>query len=512
MMKTKLIYVFLSLALLSSCSSEDYDSPLQQGGETLQLSVRVGSFVTDGASDTRATGSDEKTAFEDGDRMGIIVLDKDNNILSDNIPYKYSSSAWSFDSNSNEGKVAVNYNNRASTYLAYFPYSKGADGINSIDGLKEKFQPLSDQRTQNAYRASDLLVWNGTYEVSPQKLEIVLEHVYSLLSFPSSVNITCNVIGVSTPVTYSSSLMSDVSFTLGGNPYSAYKAADGSYRIITAPQRMTTSDRWLVAYGAKTYSGSMSATTLAEKTRYTLTSPSLSLGDYSLDNAKMGDFYCKSSDGSTGYLLPGEITTLTDGQKAACLGVVLKAGKDDSGNWQDTDSYKLKGTTTDMTDFHGYVLALKNGNGGTTCAWGSSGTQVGTDQSQNILFCGYSNTQTIKKYATDNSKTLQNDFPAAYHASDGYETREDNKYSSPGNSSGWFLPSAGQCNYWLQNRDFLSSKMKVAGGDGWSSYYWSSSERSNLPTDRAWSADFGGGTVGTDFKYYRTYVRACLAF
>ena len=246
-------------------------------------------------------------------------------------------------------------------------------------------------------------------------------------------------------------------------------------------------------------------------TTYTLKSDIL-ITEYALADAKVGDFYCKSSDGSTGYLIPGDIASLTEEQIKVCLGVVMKVGKDGSGDWQDADSYTLKGTTTEMP-IHGYVLALKNGNGGNACAWGSAGTQVSTNQSQYTLFCGYSNTQTIK---TASSSSFDSSYPAAYHASVGYETRESGKYSSPGNSSGWFLPSAGQCWYWFQNKDLLLASMTKAGGDGWRlGEYWSSSENSNNPARSAWLVNFEGrGSVAGGFKGngddYK--VRSCLAF
>jgi len=442
MMKTKLIYVFLSLVLLSACSGEDYDSPLRQGDEALQLSARVSSFVIDGAPDTRADDSDEKTAFEEGDRMGIIVLDKDGEILSDNIPYIYSGSAWSFDGNSNEGKVAVNYNNRARTYLAYFPYTKQADGIKNIEDLKKKFQPLLDQRSKDTYRASDLLVWSTSDNTPLKKLEINFEHAYCLLSFPSSVSITCNINESSTEVTYSSSLISDVSFTLNGNPYSAYKAADGSHRIITTPLSISASDRWFATYNAnKAYSGSMSATTLAEKTRYTL-APSLSIGNYSLDEVRVGDFYCKDASGN-GYLIPGEVASLTDDQKTACIGIVCCTDANRIGEAAKT---ALSGKS--VTTPHGLVMALTNASEG--CQWGVYNKDENSDGSDGTPF-------------KDNTNNLQK----MYHNVDGYaethwmfEKLTNGGYSSdtykafaaardysvavPNNATGWFIPSMGQ--------------------------------------------------------------------
>lgn len=513
MKRFHLYIVSVALLLLSACSGDNDELP--GGGDTtppdvLHIEVSASDFTHVGSTDTRATDNGSTTTFESGDCIGITVLDNNSNVLSNNIPYKYNGSTWVFDSGNSEGKTAIFYDNKAATYLAYFPYSAEANDAKSEAELKAKFQPLSDQRSKDAYRASDLLVWSTSNDTPLTKLEIQFKHAYSSLAFSSSVEIKCNITGESSETTYNSSLISDVSFTLNGEPYSAYKAADGSYRIVTVPQSTITSARWFCTYSAKTYTGSVSVNALAEEYRYTL-APSLNLGNYSLDKAKMGDFYCKSSDGSTGYLIPGEIVELTDDQKSACLGIVLKVGKDDSGDWKDEGSYKQKDGTTDMPTIHGYVLALKDGNSGSTCAWGSYGTSVGTDQSQYTLFCGYSNMQTIKNYLSENSgKTLQNDFPAAYHASEGYEQG----HASPSNSSGWFLPSAGQCWYWYQNRDLLKVSMDKVGGDEWQNYYWSGSEYYRNPAYRAWYVGFGGGSVGNGSKDYdgNRRVRSSLAF
>ena len=520
---------FLSLLLLAACSPEDDALPGGDGDNTAPAALRIEVSASDFTSAatrsnagsnnsidgnnaaTRATDNGAVTTFESGDRIGIIVLDGSGNVLSDNIPYKYNGNAWNFDNANGEGKTALYYDNKATAYVAYFPYSPEADGITGADipaALKAQFPPRYDQRTKEAYRASDLLVWsNGTGSVPLRKLEIKFTHAYSSLSLSPSV--TCKIDGAET--SYIPSSVDDVSFTIGTEPLLPYRADDGSYRIIVSPQ--TTDARWFCTYNAKTYNGTVSVNTLVEEHRYTL-APSLNLGDYSLDKAKMGDFYCKSSNGSTGYLIPREIAELSDAQRNACLGIVMKVGKDTSGEWKDTGSYKQKDGTTDMSTIHGYVLALKDGNDrgddgiAKPCAWGPYGTLIGTDQSQYTLFCGYKNTQMIKEYAANTGKTLQNDFPAAYHASEGYEQ----SYPSPTNSSGWFLPSAGQCWYWCQNRDLLKVSMDKVGGNEWQNLYWSSSEYYGNTAYSAWYLTFYYSDVYNDAKHYARYVRACLAF
>ena len=236
---------------------------------------------------------------------------------------------------------------------------------------------------------------------------------------------------------------------------------------------------------------------------------------------QMGDFYCRAADG-TGYVVPGD-ATLTDTQKAACLGIVLKAGKDDSGNWKDEGNYTLKGTDTKLTDFHGYVLALydaaaSDGDGSLvqSFGWGPNGTiYIGTDQSWDALFCGYINTQIIKEYAERNKKDLATIFAATYYATDGYEAYENGKYASPSNSSGWFFPSAGQCQYWGQNKDFLLAAMKKASGNdsyAWGEAYWSSSEYSYNAGYTAWFMRSSSGGIESLSKFNPICIRPLLAF
>lgn len=123
-MKKNLKYLLL-LSLLSfmACNGDEKIDlgMVQQDGEVLQLNVRVGDFAINDVSSIRATDSGSTGTFENGDRIGIIVLDADNNVLSDNIPYRYDGNIWSFDSNNDEGKTTIYYDNKATVYLAYFP-------------------------------------------------------------------------------------------------------------------------------------------------------------------------------------------------------------------------------------------------------------------------------------------------------------------------------------------------------------------------------------------------------
>ncbi|WP_455638685.1 fimbrillin family protein [Parabacteroides sp.] len=507
--------VSVALLLLSACSSDNDE--LLGGDNTpsaaLRIEVSASDFTHAGDANTRAIDKDNTTEFENGDRIGITVFDNDNNVLYNNIPYKYNGSTWSFDSGNGEGKTIIYYDNKVEelTYLAYFPYSADADDITSENDLKAKFSPLSDQRSKDAYRASDLLVWSKL-NVSPLKeLDIVFKHAYSSLSLSPSIKYT---IDGDTEKTYVP-LVSDVSFTIDKKPLFPYRASDGSYRIVVSPKE--TDARWFYGYSDKMYGGTMSSATLSANTRYTL-APVLDIGEYGLDDAQMGDFYCsaENADGTTtGYLIPYDAATLPEG--TVCLGIVLKAGRDSDTDWKDDCEYKRKDGKTEMSTVNGYVLALYDANNGGSCAWGPDKTKVEhnmMNREQNTGFYGYKNTQAVISFATQESRTLKTDFPAVYWATDHTEGYESS-YPAPTNSSGWFLPSAGQCKYWINNRDVLLSSVRRATGDSgyeWTNKFWSSSEHSSSPTRYAWYANLFSGNVSQDDKDSNLSVRACLAF
>lgn len=512
-MNTILKYILFSfLFVLSSCSGEDvFVANEQSPRDALVLTVSAGDFVTDGNPATRAADAGATTTFEDGDRVGIIILDDKGTPLFNNIPYKYNGGLWQFDNSNTENKTQCYYDSKAKTYIVYYPYSIDANGVTNVDDLKKKFVPREDQSTVENYRISDLLVWTSTPGTPLKTLAAELKHAYASVSVSSPIIKYTLQDGNSTEVSFVSSKISAVGLTINSNSsYKSYPAEDGSYRYILPTSFSSGDVSCVLTFNGKKYSCTVTfSTSVSANTRYTFV-PTVKGGEYDLDKAQIGDFYCKNNS-NEGYLIPGEIVELTDDQKSACLGIVLKVGKDDSGDWKDEGSYKQKDGTTDMPTIHGYVLALKDGNSGSTCAWGSYGTPIGTDQSQYTLFCGYSNTQTIKTYVSNTSgKTLQNDFPAAYHASEGYEQG----HASPSNSSGWFLPSAGQCWYWYKNSVLLKESMDKAGGDGWYNYYWSSSVYDDNPAYGAWYVSFNRGNVYYDYKGSDPFdrVRSSLAF
>lgn len=508
----KCILPFFLLLFLVACNNEDntLSSVQSQASDILKLTVSANDFVSDGTNSTRAVDNGAVTTFENGDRVGIIILDDNNKLLYNNVPYKYNGSEWSFDSGNVEGKGSCYYHPKASTYIVYYPYNELANGCKSFDDLKEQFKPQTNQSTKADYRASDLMVWqyNG---IPSKKLTAKLNHAYASVSLVPTARYVLDD-GNDTPYKFLAMDISDVSMTISDDVFVPYKAGDGSLRCIL-PTSFTNGDIrcFYTLDSDKTYSNTIRISRVSPNTRYT-SAPELKTVTYNLSDAKLGDFYCNRGGGKA-YLIPGDIASLSTPQKNACLGIVLKAGKDSRGTWKDDCNYKFKGTESEMSTIHGYVLALYDARSSKGCSWGSLHTAVYTNTERNTGFYGYKNTQDIISLNEKNGGTLSDAFPATYYATTDYEKC----YPAPSNSSGWFLPSGGQCQYWINNeKKLLEQVRKIRGNASWQNYYWSSSEEFYNWTLMAWYLDFLKKSIEFEFnqgfKTIEHSVRSCLAF
>lgn len=202
--------------------------------------------------------------------------------------------------------------------------------------------------------------------------------------------------------------------------------------------------------------------------------------------AQVGDYFMKDGSYVSCKDKDGNAVTLTEEQKANCIGIVFYVGK----NANDKSSYPEA-----LTTVHGYVIALEDANNGSTCKWSSS-----KDNISDIIDCnstdwsGYSNTQAIlNKYssATD---------IAAYYAKQYEET-----VKAPSNTSGWFLPGIAQLKEALNSS--VESSIEKAGGSSSRYSLWASSE-SDTYGRRAYTSN------GDDKKDSGSShcVRAVLAF
>lgn len=520
MSMNKFLWTAACVCLLASCGSgSDSDEPVevQQPKPVLELSVSACDFVT--IYETGITESGDAINFQSNDRVGVIIIEGSNTLIADNLPYIYNGTSWTFDEQTASSENTENGGNPNKTqpycddlndktnitYIVYYPYKKEANGVTDVNGLKNKFPFELDQSTEDAYRACDLMFWQSSATPgSPmKKLNAEMKHAFASVSISPQVRWE---LANNEEISYVSFLIFNVKFSVDVNNartiYYPYQAEDRNFRCIL-PDGYSSDIIYEFGYNEYLFRFSISLPGRATANMCYVSIKSSYVGEYGLGSSRRGDFYCKDKNGA-GYLIPGD-APLTTNQQSACIGIVVKAGGDNSGNWKDDRQYKFKDGIDDLTRIHGYVLALKNANGGKPCIWGLN-TSIGTAQDEATGFYGYTNTQKIKAAVRSNS-TLESDFPATYHATDGYEQT----CSAPDNSSGWFFPSVGQCAYWFKYKDVLKSSMDQAGGDGWEdSYYWSNSENTASEND-VWCLFFNNGCMA-DSKGNERYVRSWLVF
>lgn len=546
-MKQIIPYILWAVCLLSACQTDDYEPTAGTTGESkmLSLTVSANDFAVTGGASTRAADNGKTTTFENGDRVGLIVLDESGNLVADNLPYKFNGSNWNFDTGNGEGKQPAFYDPSLNTYIVYYPYDAAANQTTSVDALKalNVFAPQEDQSTENAYRQSDLMVWSSSGKPMKQ-ITAALAHVRNSFSLDAKVQWT---LATGDMVSYTPPTLEDVIiYDKEGTQLSPYRAEDGSYRYIL-PNSYEGKVRWCYTYEEKTFGGECTVSSQATGTRYAQVE-TVNAGEYSLDKAAPGDFYCsKESNGTNaGYVLPQDAVAVLEQHR--CIGIVFHVGqhKTDQSNYSQplTDD----GPTIPDGKVHGYVVALTDVHDGSSdrLRWeygpkNEYNHVVGTSTSASD-WQGYSNSLKFHEFVKNEDNKAagweMKHFPAAL-ACETYGNRTtdrdgnpaDGKYdwqkplAAPKNTSGWFLPSCGQLRYLYQNRSVLSARMTDVKNSTptdcgykeyikWFStslYYWSSTEGSSYP-NRAWSVGFSSGNGSYDYKNGTYDVRAVLAF
>ena len=551
-MKTGLIYMFLSLVLLCACdgSDEELSDMAQQSGEALKLSVSAGDFVTYGDTpDTRAADDGAATTFEKDDRIGVIVLEG-SDLKGNNLPYKYNGTSWIFDAQTanseSSGKSPYYYDNQATnvTYIVYYPYNTGADGVTAIEGdggIKSKFYPKNDQQTEENYRASDLMTWQSPSDIAQKTLNVTLTHAYNSVSIQPKVHYTLDD-GQDTDFLHPAPAISDVYFVTGEKDIVIpYAAEDGSYRYIL-PADFTGDVRCFYTLDNKTYNKEFTVSSaLTSNIRYSSTQK-VDAGVYSLDKARLGDFYCRNSS-SESYLIPNEAESLPEGTE--CIGIVYWLGDIKEDNYGLLEGKFPNGT-------HGLVVSLWDmpapDNAGFTMTWTYGGYEWVNDWlgSKNGVTCtwddkpsnftsiqetgkmqGYANTIALEEY----NKYVENKTGDGYGSDSNKRVKPvkglaafQTEHPAPSSSSGWYWPSVYELKYvcWGQGngestkgKAMLNKQIeKVGNGNTFGSAgYWSSTERSNY-SSYAWYVDFYYGSVSYsgDKSSYTYRVRPLLAF
>lgn len=511
-MKSRNLYMAVCLmaaaVFLPGCSKEldDLESPVvgtetsgstdETDGDVLRIQVSDAGY-RDGKTGSRATDSGLKTIFEDGDKIGLFVVNSQNEVLYANVLYTKSGADWTAAQNVRTKGYPVRV-------FAYYPYVEDTEITGKVDATAQDASAffktyiegldISNQNTPELYRKADVMACMVTVddkEAAREKLTLSMSHLLGqvVVKLPTEVTITAMnyylkgdenftwqvVLDKKLPAN-----LSDESFTVSG----------------IQPLKEETGYRYLCKSGDNNISFSGGFTTYEAEKGYSVSNATVSAGSIKTYNVsvtpfaapgkaeyipQVGDFFM-----SDGAILP----RVSDSNKNNCIGIVY---------WLPTaadplESHRPTWLAEHSTCTHGLVLGLKEERD----AWGTAGETTGIiDSNTDGVFRGYSNTQRLV------SERPGYPIVSAYNSLTGVTLPS-------GKTSGWYVPSEGELVKLYNVISKVNASLRTLGNPILSSSeYWSSGEYGG---NNAWAVTMVNGYMSNISKTYRCNVRLAFAF
>lgn len=512
-MKTMKFYTGLSLfaALLffSGCGkeldelpaegsgTESPESPEQTEGELLRLRVSDAGYL-DADAGSRATDSGLTTTFEDGDKIGLFVVNNENEVLYANVPYTKNKEGWTA-----EQKVRTKgYPVRV---FAYYPYVENAEIVEKINKQAQDASAffktyiddldITDQSTPELYRQADVMacvVKIDDAEAARKELTLKMNHLMGLVvvKLPTEVTVSS--------VKYYLKGDEDFTWTVEENVTLPANLSGESLKVTGGiqPLKEETGYRYLCKSGENNISFSGGFNTYGATKSYSVSSATVSSGSSKTYNVSVtpfaapgkaeytpqpGDFYMK--DGSV-------LSSVTSSNEADCIGIVYWVPTADD----PLESHSPAWLEEHSTCIHGLVVGLKVKQS----SWGTHGETTNITDSEDGIFRGYSNTQRLVR------ECFSYPIVVAYNNLSGVTL-------PPGKTSGWYVPSVGELKMLCEAKNEVNYSLSDLGSTSlFSSTYWSSGEDSPYS---AWTVGLNRGRVSTSLKSAdRYYVWLSFAF
>ena len=407
---------------------------------TLQLGGIT--FPTSWSSSYTSTTHHLKSAYADGDKMGLFVVDDSMKVIASNVQLSYNGSAWSLPSGSKQ-KFSPKY-----SYFVYYPYQS------SLTGLPAQGASVSDVSSAKAFFSSAISTWSSTM-LAPDQSTLAKMNACdlqigmgSLTSDGTKILFSANTHAMgladitldskTLPYTYYLSTYPEYTWTYGTTTIHAvasvsgrnlYKVADYHYVTIVKPGQVTSfscgktsdADAWTAAVPVSPAANAIDKGTATSKRTAISIAHTLAVGDI---------YY---SDGA----LSSQSESLLSGKTP--VGIVGYVGEN---YWTEK---QLKSSNKGG---HALVMCLKTiGSTGTTSigtryAWYSSNTDAGRTKinSKALLTGSYDKTYGSGVKETDALISKWSTAAAAAYQAKNYTTLK----ASSSKCSGWFLPTAGQ--------------------------------------------------------------------
>lgn len=390
---------------------------------------------------SRATYTKEySTTFENGDKLGLIMIDADGNRI-DNVSYTYSDGNWT---NTN-----VFYSPKISKIIAYYPYSQNLDSnITTVEGLKQSIQLTKDQSSVDEFEKMDLLVCE--IDDVTDNLNITFSHVFSLLTFTAKTTIAIG------DKNYDFNLkMENVSFSIGEDTYTPCNVNNAYVCLLPVGTELKNED-FRYTYNRvgedKSIKTLKNTVTTQEGVRYNFDCPSLD--GNTATTLSVGDYYCVT-EGNQVVIIPGSEVTLPDG--LICKGILFHVMDENEWNTFETDNKLTETSLPGYAGKHGLVVSLTSGealgikNENRTeieSAYTTAGASEELYQSKDAL-CGY-----ILSNALVNS-SLSSIFTAL----------NNHKSDNIVNTTSWYCPSYQELRYLMIESGTINQQMNVVQGE-----------------------------------------------
>lgn len=473
-----------TILFFASCSSEQITDDNGNNIQTesgLKLNISKSVFLDTETTESRVTNEGLNTTFSEGDVIGVLVTHNKKNL---NLPYKYENGTWTFDSSKGK-EFFIKTQAGSLDYVIYYPYSAAADGKTTKDELLEAMPIKEDQSTEENYLASDVLY----SEVSTEGTTIVtqLQHARALFSYVSKAKSQTTL---SEEIEFDLPELDIQFFDNNDKELKVYKTSEGEYRYIIPASVQGNSISWIYNYKEKVYGDVKDLSQLQENNKYSRIEY-VNIGVYDESKAKVGDFYCSSSD-NKGYLLPKEYDIAASGHK--CIGIVFHVGAGDGDNQNDYSSTKIA-----ENGIKGYVVALNDAG---NLQWAKS-NEIGINA---ITEKDRTKWNAFKDLSIVKGQTLDN-FPA-------FSNCVNFSVSSTVESSGWYLPSYAQLDEIFKSKNILKETINKLSDSQFfkEDWYWSSTQSSNANQQALmYYMKDNGGSYDWD-KMYGYNVRPVLTF
>ena len=522
------------ILMLAACTSDALDElpPAGTDPDARPLTITVSDGGMYATGQTRAQERGYRTAFTEGDRIGLYVV-MDGTLEVENLCLTLQGGKWTLPA----GTSQLLYSPGRS-YHAYYPYQDDRDLNDRVSPGDEDFfksvvydwHVKTNQSTYAQYTASDLMTARGVY--NNRTLSFAMEHRMSLfiLQVPA------------TKYTYIEKIDSR-EISKSYYRYTAVISENSYWQENPCTARLLVNTKSLALLDPGSYKYYYDGT--QETFNFDYSQLNLQPGKYTVhqvDDSKVtevfrslkaGDYYMQ--DGS---ILPGDedVKPFRDELRKSCLGVVFWVGEIEGMHWTRTGD--KAGDRLLMRDHpecvHGMVVAMRDassqevkwatGKGATEgiYEWAesfkdfTSGEQADWEEIQKSdLSFGYCSSRLMALYGSRNSDTT---FPV-YDAIATYATARP----APTGSSGWFLPGknelatlcfgvptnfAGDYKQLNMLKKTINPQIDKAVGDKLTGAYWSSKEFKEI----VWYVNLNIPDYGVKPKTDTYKVRAVLAF